>query len=314
MSPGAPAFVAADWGTTRLRLWLMDDSGTPLAERRSDEGMATAGTKGFAATLEDNLAAMGAPADLPVVACGMVGARQGWVEAPYVAVPAPLENIFGAALSAPGASRDVRIVPGVSQPEPARPEVMRGEETQIAGALASMRPGRHVICLPGTHSKWAEVDDGRILAFRTAMTGELFALLAEKSILRHSLGEPPEAFEPDDAFFAAGLRAALAEPHGLISSLFSIRAGGLLLGQGKRAAAARLSGMLIGHEIAAMRALARDAGMVLIASGRMGALYAAALSLAGLAFDSVDADDAVRRGLTAAARTLFGIGARETAQ
>ncbi|RUY49209.1 2-dehydro-3-deoxygalactonokinase, partial [Mesorhizobium sp. M7A.F.Ca.CA.001.13.2.1] len=108
----APAVAAVDWGTTRMRVWLIDGQGNMLAERRGDDGLITAQQKGFSTILEGHLAAMGAPAALPVIICGMAGSRQGWLEAPYVTVPAPLTAILAGAARVPGQSRDIRIVPG----------------------------------------------------------------------------------------------------------------------------------------------------------------------------------------------------------
>ena len=143
----APAFVAVDWGTTRLRAWLLDAAGGVLAERRGDDGLISAREKGFATVLDGHLAAMGAPAGLPVVTCGMVGARQGWLEAPYADVPVPLAAVLEGAVKVPHGSRDVRIVPGVAQRLTDAPDVMRGEETQLAGADLPAQ-GQHLVCMP----------------------------------------------------------------------------------------------------------------------------------------------------------------------
>lgn len=299
----APAFAAVDWGTTRLRAWLLDAGGAVLAAARGDDGLTSARDRGFAAVLEGHLAAMGAPAGLPVVMCGMVGARQGWLEAPYADVPAPLAAVLEGAVRVPGAGRDVRIVPGLAQRLADAPDVMRGEETQLAGAGLEGR-GRHVVCMPGTHSKWVVVEDGAVASFGTWPTGELFAVLAAHSILRHTLGEPPAAVEPDDPSFRHACESALAGGGDILSRLFAIRAAGLLQGLGPQQAAARLSGLLIGAEIAsAGRRLGLGRGAVtLVASGALGVLYGAALGLAGHAIRPVDAEEAVRAGLVEAAR------------
>ncbi len=299
----APAVAAVDWGTTRLRVWLLSADGAVLAERRADEGLTTAREAGFASVLEGHLAAMGAPARLPVVMCGMVGSRQGWVEAPYVDVPAGIGAILQGAARIEGAARDIRIVPGLAQRLADAPDVMRGEETQLAGA-GLPASGRHVVCLPGTHSKWAKVEDGAVTGFGTWPTGELFSVLAAHSILRHSLGERPAPVLPDDQAFREACGKALAGGGDLGSRLFSIRAAGLLLGQTPEQASASLSGLLIGAEIAsAIRRHGMAGGTVtLVASGALAGLYAAALGLAGLEVRPVDADAAVRAGLLAAAR------------
>ncbi|CAM5560806.1 2-dehydro-3-deoxygalactonokinase [Aquamicrobium terrae] len=298
-----PAVAAVDWGTTRLRAWLLGAGGAVLAERRGDDGLITAREAGFAAVLDGHLAAMGAPAGLPVIMCGMVGSRQGWIEAPYVDVPADIGAILQGAARIEGTARDIRIVPGLAQRLADAPDVMRGEETQLAGAGLPAK-GRHIVCMPGTHSKWVEVEDGAVAGFGTWPTGELFSVLAAHSILRHSLGERPAPVLPGDADFRRRCEAALAEGGDFASRLFSIRAAGLLHGQTPEQAAADLSGLLIGAEIAsARRRYGMAAGTVtLVASGALGRLYEAALGLAGLQVRPVDADEAVRAGLMAAAR------------
>ncbi len=300
---GNPAVAAVDWGTTRLRVWLLDASGAPLAERRGDDGLITAQKTGFSTVLEGHLAELKAPGDLPVVICGMAGSRQGWVEAPYVDVPSSIDAILKGAARIPGEKRDIRIVPGLAQRLTDRPDVMRGEETQLAGA-GLPASGRHTVCMPGTHSKWVSVQDGSVAGFGTWPTGELFSVLAEHSILRHSLGEKPASVAADDPVFRKSCETALAEGGDILSRLFAIRAGGLLHGLNAADAAATLSGLLIGAEIASARKRygTGNGEVTLIASGPLGVLYGAALGLAGLAIDPVDADDAVRAGLFEAAR------------
>ncbi|RUV35434.1 2-dehydro-3-deoxygalactonokinase [Mesorhizobium sp. M7A.F.Ca.MR.148.00.0.0] len=305
MSPAgnAPAVAAADWGTTRMRVWLIDGQGKVLAERRGDDGLITAQQKGFSTILEGHLAAMGAPAALPVIICGMAGSRQGWLEAPYVTVPAPLSAILAGAASVPGQSRDIRIVPGLAQRLTDAPDVMRGEETQLAGAGLPAK-GRQLVCMPGTHSKWVLVEDGTVTGFGTWPTGELFSVLAAHSILRHSLGEHPKPVTSDNPFFRRWCETALADGGDVTSRLFSIRAAGLLQDLKADDAAACLSGLLIGGEIASAsrRHGAGAEPVVLVASGALGTLYSEALGLAGLEVRAVDADEAVRAGLVEAAR------------
>ena len=298
------AFAAADWGTTRFRLWVFDAAGEVLAERRSDEGLLAAQPAGFGAILERHLGEVGAPPALPVILCGMAGARQGWIEAPYVTVPAAPDRIFEAAVRVPGTAREIRIIPGLAQRDEAAPDVMRGEETQLAGALARLGRGRNVICLPGTHSKWVVVEDGVVTAFQTVMTGELFSLLSSHSILSYAIGTEPPAVDPDSAAFRRGCASGLTDPGGAGLGLFRIRAASLLHGLEAGNAAAVLSGLLIGAEIAACRE--RFGGgqldaVTLIASGSMRRLYEQALSLASIEHGSIDADEAVRHGLLAAA-------------
>lgn len=178
-----PAFIAVDWGTTSFRLWLLSRSGAVLAERRSAEGMTTAMRTGFAEVLQSHLDAIGAPDNLPVLVCGMAGARQGWVEAGYIDVPASLSAVLDGAVRVPGQARDVRILPGLAQRDKNAPDVMRGEETQLLGALASADAGEKLVCMPGTHSKWVTVKGGDVTGFATFMTGELFEVISKQTIL-----------------------------------------------------------------------------------------------------------------------------------
>ncbi|MFH1795407.1 MAG: 2-dehydro-3-deoxygalactonokinase [Pseudomonadota bacterium] len=304
----SPAVLAAvDWGTSNLRVWLLDAAGEVIAERKSGEGMSSAGAKGFANVLEEHLAALNAPDELPAIVCGMAGARQGWVEAGYLDLPARISDFAKAATPAPGARRPVHILPGLAQRSAARPDVMRGEETQIAGA--DLGGGTHFVCMPGTHSKWVRVEDGAVAGFHTAMTGELFHVLATQSILRHSLGEAPDAGSPSSPAFREALKAALAHPERLTSALFAIRAGGLLGKVPAEDAAATLSGLLIGAEIAGAVSASPGIHVVtLVASGGMAMRYAAALATAGLLVNLVDADAAVRKGLFEAGRRLYLTG------
>lgn len=302
-----PAVAAVDWGTSSFRLWLLDRGGTVLAERRSGEGMLTAAAEGFAPILEKHLAAAGAPANLPVIICGMAGARQGWVEAPYVTVPAGLDGLVAGAVPVPGQGpRDIRILPGLAQRDTSAPDVMRGEETQLAGIVPLFSAGRHVICMPGTHSKWVAAADGTVERFGTWLTGELFSVLSKQSILRHSLGESAAPPLPDDPLFLAACGQALEQDGDIGSALFRIRAATLLQDQKPEAAAAKLSGLLIGAEIASARRVypASTEKIILVASGALGSLYEAALKLAGCAVLHADADEAVRAGLFEAARRL----------
>ncbi|MEZ2328882.1 2-dehydro-3-deoxygalactonokinase [Mesorhizobium sp. RCC_202] len=307
---GAPAVAALDWGTTRLRAWLLDGAGKLLAERRGDDGLITAREKGFSNVLEGHLAAMGAPDALPVIICGMAGSRQGWIEASYVTVPAPIGAILRGAARIANSSRDIRIVPGLAQRLADAPDVMRGEETQLAGAGLPAK-GRHLVCMPGTHSKWVAVENGAVEGFGTWPTGELFSVLSAHSILKHSLGEHPATVTADSPFFRQWCSQALGEGGDISSKLFAIRAAGLLQDLKAEDAAACLSGLLIGGEIASAKRRygVSDEPLVLIASGALATLYGEALGLAGLAFRTVDADEAVRAGLVEAARENGMIGA-----
>jgi 2-dehydro-3-deoxygalactonokinase len=291
-----PAWIAVDWGTTHLRAWAIGDGGAVLAEATSDTGMGGLKPAGF----EPALLALIAPwlhGPTDIVACGMVGSRQGWAEAPYRAVPAaPLAGPLTGARAHDTRLR-VHIVPGLKQTAPA--DVMRGEETQIAGFLAARPDFDGVLCLPGTHTKWAHVSAGEVVSFASFMTGELFALLSQTSVLRHSLGPGW-----DDAAFAEAIADTLSRPERLAGLLFGIRAGGLLGQLAPAAATARLSGLLIGAELAAARPYWLGREVALIGAERLSGLYATALSLQGAAADRADATAMTLVGLAAAGAHL----------
>jgi 2-dehydro-3-deoxygalactonokinase len=299
---GAPAYALSDWGTTRFRLWIVDGEGHVLGEKRSDDGLDASRAKGFASVLEQNLASLAAPDDLPVIICGMAGSRQGWLEADYVQVPADLNAILSGSVKLPGMGRDVRIIPGLCQSGDAA-NVMRGEETQLLGAILDRNLSNGIIAMPGTHSKWVKLEEGRARSFSTFMTGELYALLGQQSILRHSIQDAAAKASPDHPEFAAALKSML-DGGSLPGSLFGIRAAMLLHDLAPDAAASRLSGLLVGAEIAGAKPISNNR-ITLVASGAMANLYGRAFDIAGLGYDLVDADEAVRKGLFLAASGIW---------
>ena len=304
LSSPSPAYAAVDWGTTSFRLWLIAGTGEILGERRSQEGMTTAAKSGFAPILNAHLSVLGAGADLPVMICGMAGARQGWVEAGYLDVPAALGDCIGQAVRVPGEGRDVRILPGLAQRDADRPDVMRGEETQLLGALGDAQ-GSHLVCMPGTHSKWVRVEDGRVTGFSTFMSGELFDVLSKQSILSHAVADAAP-FDGTHEAFRTAIAEAVAHPALATNLFFTVRSGQLLHGYDATRSKARLSGLTIGLEIAgALASTAPGTKVSLVASGPLAALYGAALQAAGLSPTLIDADLAVRDGLALAARTVW---------
>jgi len=290
-------WIAVDWGTTHLRAYAMGPGGV-CAEAMSTDGMATLTRDGYEPALLRLVGEWLAPGrTLPVFACGMVGSRQGWHEAPYRTVPCPpLDAARLIAVPTRDSRIAVRLIPGLKQAQPA--DVMRGEETQIAGALALMPGFDGVLCLPGTHSKWVQVSAGEVVSFQTFMTGELFALLSSQSVLRHGIA----AEGWDDAAFAAGLSETLSCPERIGAGLFALRAEGLIAGLGAAAAKARLSGLLIGLELAGSRAYWLGQPIAIIGADRLSALYAQALTAQGASPRLLSARDAVIAGLTAVRR------------
>ena len=296
-----PSLVAVDWGTSHLRVWLLDDHGRVLAEHRSDEGMGATAREQFHAVLERHLSDLAVPADVPVIMCGMVGSRQGWAEARYLAVPASLADIAAQAVRIPGIARNIRIMPGLSKPNPDAPDVMRGEETQLLG-LSRLAPaaGDRFVCMPGTHSKWAQMRGDTVVDFTSFMTGDAYAVLSGHSVLRHSMSA--ESVDPESPVFQEAVRASLDSPADILARLFSIRPAGLLLDLGAADASARLSGYMIGQEIAGARARFELPDQVDLVGGEpLGTLYAAALEVAGIACNRYDSDVLAIAGLTGAA-------------
>ena len=299
-----PAYVAVDWGTSSFRLWLVDRASGVLAERRSDEGMLAAAKTGFPAVLRSHLAAVKAPDHVPVLICGMAGAKTGWVEAGYVDTPAPLAAILKQAVRVPDEARDIRILPGIAQRDAKAPDVMRGEETQLLGALGLGAAGEALVCMPGTHSKWVRVKAGTVERFSTFMTGELFSVISRETILSFAVAGAEEA--EDVASFTAAVKAAYQAPAFAANLLFTARSRQLLFGSTPAAARETLSGTLIGAELAAglSGALPKE-GVTLIASGRLAMLYRRAFEALSVTVRPVDADEAVRRGLSMAAAAIW---------
>lgn len=296
----APDWIAIDWGTSNLRAWAMVDD-RPVAQASAPVGMGNLARDEFEPALTDAVGHwLDAGRKTQVVACGMVGARQGWQEVPYAQVPCPpLVTSAMGQVEAGDPRLAVTIVHGLSQMSP--PDVMRGEETQIAGLLA-LEPGFDgLACLPGTHSKWASVAAGRVEHFRTFMTGEMFALLATQSVLRHSVGAQGE--ERDEAF-AEAVAEIGDDPAALSTLLFAIRASGLVGTSDPVASRARLSGLLIGFEMEAMRREWRDRPVVLIGAGPLCEAYRMAIELRGGSARLVEAEACTLAGLIAARNAL----------
>ena len=236
---------------------------------------------------------------LTVICCGMAGSRQGWAEARYQVVPCKPPGIAEATrVRTADARLSVHILPGLSQAAPA--DVMRGEETQIAGFLSGQPDFDGVLCLPGTHCKWVHISAGEVVSFRTFMTGELFSLLSDHSVLRHSVAS--SGF--DEAAFAGAVAQALSRPQALAGDLFSLRAEALLSGLDGVAARSRLSGLLIGAELAAARPYWLGRDVAILGESGIASAYAAGLSAQGAAPRMVNAEEMTLNGLRMAYRQL----------
>ncbi len=289
---GTPRLIGVDWGTSSLRAYLLGDGGTVLDRRSAPRGIMAVENDEFAGHLEDVVSPW-REHDLPILLSGMIGSRQGWREAPYVPCPASLAEI--AAAITPACGGVPSIVPGVLQGG-RLPGVMRGEETQIIGATASdgMSEGERRIVLPGTHSKWVVVVDGRIERFRTFMTGELFAVLGRHSILGRFVPVDREPRPTASEAFVRGVVTSREAGESIATLLFTARSL-VLTGQlDPSASLDYLSGLLIGDEIRA--ALAEPGGPVtLIGEPALCGLYAASLDLFGT--EATIIDDAAPNGL-----------------
>ncbi|MFN4153923.1 MAG: 2-dehydro-3-deoxygalactonokinase [Paracoccaceae bacterium] len=293
-----PDWIAVDWGTSNLRAWAMGPEGI-LASAASDDGMGRLARDQFEPALLALIAPWLGAGVVPVIVCGMAGSRQGWFEAPYRVVPCtPLDRAGLVRVPVVDARIAVHIAPGLKQTRPA--DVMRGEETQIAGALA-LHPGFDgVMCLPGTHSKWAQISAGEVVSFQTFMTGELFALLSEQSVLRHGMAGKGW----DDAAFDSGLSDALSRPDRIGAQLFTLRAEGLIADLPPESARARLSGLLIGVELAAAKPYWLGQPVTLIGTEALCHSYARALSAQGVTARILPDTECTLAGLASLARQL----------
>jgi 2-dehydro-3-deoxygalactonokinase len=260
-----PELISVDWGTSSLRAYLAAADGATLAEIAADKGALSLGNGEHEPYLASLLREWKTThPQLPVIASGMVGARQGWIEAPYVACPAGLGEVAAATVFAPSAALgDVRIVPGASALDArGAPDVMRGEETQIFGALSSERREDGVFVLPGTHSKWARVESGRIVGFETYMTGEAFAALRDHTVLGRMMAPAANDTEPTGFAFGVDAAAALERPGDLLHAAFMTRTFALFGQLEPDQLPEYLSGLLIGAEILAGARGARAATVI----------------------------------------------------
>ncbi|CAN7465671.1 2-dehydro-3-deoxygalactonokinase [Bosea sp. LjRoot9] len=305
MSP-ASHLIAIDWGTSSLRAALMDRDGAILDRLQSGDGVMAMLGRDYAERFESLFGPwLDRHPAATVLASGMVGSRQGWREAPYVACPASFEDLARgiAYIEVEGRGR-IGLVPGLVSDEAGQaPDVIRGEEVQVFGGLRLNGQASGVFVLPGTHSKWVVVEEGRIARFHTFMTGELYGLLKRHSILGKLMPEDSEpAFAP--AAFGAGCKLALSDEAGaLLHRLFSVRTTGLFHRFTSEELPSYLSGLLIGEEVREAKALIGDhalSSVQLICREDLARSYRLCLQAAGI--DSTWIDDAAFLGLFDIAR------------
>lgn len=283
--------IAIDWGTSAFRGYRLDLQGRIVDSRTAGKGILAVTEGRFAEILEEHVGDWIAQGEAPIVMSGMIGSRQGWVEAPYVQCPAGLAEIAAAMREvrweAGKKQRRAWIVPGLACRDATRVhDVMRGEEVQVLGARQN-----GLICLPGTHSKWVLVEHEKIIRFSTYMTGEMYAVLKQHSIL----GRMMEEGGTDSHAFAQGVTRS-GDPGGLLHHLFGVRTRGLMGELGPASSASYLSGILIGHELRAFEVKA----VYLLGTAELAALYAQAAAALGIEARTLDAE--------AGTRALFRLG------
>ena len=278
-------FIAVDWGTTNRRAYLIERDGRCEQEFEDGQGVLSVKRGDFEAAVEQIRDKLG---DHPLLLGGMVGSNRGWMEAPYVFCPAGIDDLANGLVRP---NDGTAIVPGVAYMGD-RADVMRGEEMQVLGAVASGEiPQNCLVCHPGTHNKWIQVRDGKIDSFRTVMTGELFNLLKERSILSELLASTADTGEA----FREGIQQGLSGD-GITALLFETRARVLLGRLEKSDAASFVSGLLIGEDVRV--GLSEHGGSRVIVMGRpeLTRLYTAALDEAGVASEQVDGEEAFVAG------------------
>lgn len=299
-----PELIAIDWGTSSFRAWLLGAGGMVLDEIPSGRGILSVPEGDFDAAFEKALGEwFSATPDLPMIASGMITSRNGWVETPYLPLPLDARSL-AEALTVHVTKRGSRVhfVTGaVRNPDHGLPDVMRGEETEIIGHLAASGAGAGLFVLPGTHSKWARVEGGRLTGFDTCMTGEVFAILRDHSILGRLIDDGP--FSPDA--FRRGLEAGRGEG-ALLARIFSARSLALMDRLKGAEIADYLSGLLIGDEVSAALVSARGP-VTVIGRGDLAERYRVALSHAG-AEAALAAPGMARAGLWEIAKLAGVIG------
>jgi 2-dehydro-3-deoxygalactonokinase len=300
------ALVALDWGTSNCRAFRVAEDGQIIASRAAAQGILSVANNDFAGAFRNIVSEWQEGRGAPVLMSGMIGSRQGWVEAPYAPTPAGADELAKKLAPVPLPGRKAFIVPGIDGPMAAGGrDVMRGEETQIIGALDLDQGGRasRVMCLPGTHSKWVEVAGGRIQRFATFMTGEVFAVLKQHSIL----GRLMTGTAHDNDAFAAGL-ARSERAGGLLHQLFGVRTEGLFGTVKPEGLSDFMSGLLIGHEVRAALEWRPSENVTLVGTPELCALYRAALARQKVSATQVGGEAAAVRGLWRLAQRAGLIG------
>ena len=289
--------IAVDWGTSNFRAFRINAAGAVVARCSSPQGILRVGKGNFETALRAEVGAWLQEGEDHILLCGMVGSRQGWVEADYLRCPVGIEELAASLVRVPFFGAKVLLVPGVMGPAAANvPELMRGEETAAMGILDA-GAGAGLVCFPGTHSKWIELSDRGIVSFTTSMTGDVYSALCKCTILERTM---TNGTATDEAAFRDGVLRS-ADSGGLLHHLFGVRTR-VLMGQlREEASASYLSGLLIGHEVRAT--MPHGARVVLVGAAQLCGLYVQAIEACG--GEAVPAEeDAAALGLGAIGRRL----------
>ncbi|WP_155263964.1 2-dehydro-3-deoxygalactonokinase [Sphingomonas segetis] len=290
----ADGFIAVDWGTTNRRAYLVDSDGRQAGEFEDARGVLSLEPADFPAAVAEIRQKLG---DKPLLLAGMIGSNRGWKDAPYVPCPASIDDLVAKLV---WVGEREAIVPGLSYLGDGRADVMRGEEVQLLGGVAAgLVDSNALVCHPGTHNKWTVLHQARIHSFRTVMTGELFSLLKEHSILSDLL---QGTVGDDDVFRNAARHAVFNES--LPAELFSVRAS-VLLGQMKKEdAASHASGLLIGTDVRIGLAVPTGAQVVVMGRPELTRLYAAALGQANREAIELDGEQCFVAGIQEIAKRI----------
>ena len=293
-------WIAADWGTTHIRAWAIGEEDNVLAFRESNEGMKDLQQNQFEPVLLKLIESwLDDTKVTTVIACGMVGSKQGWVETPYLKTPCvPIDNQQLAIATTKDNRIKVNFVPGVMQNNLA--DIMRGEETQIAGFINKNPDFNGVVCLPGTHTKWVNVKEGQITSFKTFMTGELFGVISNHTLIRHSISIKGW----NQAGFEAGIHEGFNNPGSIASDLFSLRAESIVNDLDRDQARSTLSGLLLGVELNGAQSYWENNNVTIIGSQLLSNNYHQGLKILGGKSQLFSLETATLSGLSFAYREL----------
>ncbi len=293
-------WIAVDWGTTHMRAWAIGEEDNVLAFRESNEGMKDLQQNQFEPVLLKLIESwLDDTKVTTVIACGMVGSKQGWVETPYLKTPCvPIDNQQLAIATTKDNRIKVNFVPGVMQNNLA--DIMRGEETQIAGFINKNPDFNGVVCLPGTHTKWVNVKEGQITSFKTFMTGELFGVISNHTLIRHSISIKGW----NQAGFEAGIHEGFNKPGSIASDLFSLRAESIVNDLDRDEARSTLSGLLLGVELNGAQSYWENNNVTIIGSQLLSNNYHQGLKILGGKSQLFSLETATLSGLSFAYREL----------